>query len=73
MNVEEQIRRLWHAHKRAHQQSARDELIIHYAPLVHVVAGRIAASVPRYVDRSDLVSYGVFGLIDAVERFLLSN
>jgi RNA polymerase sigma factor for flagellar operon FliA len=69
MNVEEQIRRLWHAHKRAHQQSARDELIIHYAPLVHFVAGRIAATAPSHVDRADLVSYGVFGLIDAVERF----
>ena len=69
MNVEEQIRRLWHAHKHAHQQSARDELIIHYAPLVQFVAGRMAATAPSHVDRSDLVSYGVFGLIDAVERF----
>ncbi|HET6954461.1 MAG TPA: FliA/WhiG family RNA polymerase sigma factor [Acidimicrobiales bacterium] len=63
------IRGLWHAYKCDCQQSARDELILHYAPLVHVVAGRIAATAPRHVDRSDLVSYGVFGLIDAVERF----
>lgn len=69
MNVEEHIRRLWHAHKHAHQQSARDELIIHYAPLVQFVAGRMAATAPGHVDRADLVSYGVFGLIDAVERF----
>ena len=69
MNVEEQIRRLWHAHKHAHQQSARDELIVHYAPLVQFVAGRMAATAPSHVDRADLVSYGVFGLIDAVERF----
>ena len=69
MNVDEQIRRLWYAHKHAHQQSARDELIIHYAPLVQFVAGRIAATAPTHVDRADLVSYGVFGLIDAVERF----
>jgi RNA polymerase sigma factor for flagellar operon FliA len=69
MNVEREIRRLWHAHKYAHQQSARDELIIHYAPLVQFVAGRMAATAPSHVDKADLVSYGVFGLIDAVERF----
>jgi RNA polymerase sigma factor FliA len=68
-HVECDIRRLWHAHKREGQQSARDELILHYAPLVQVVAGRIASTAPSHVDRSDLVSYGVFGLIDAVERF----
>ena len=68
-DVDIHIRRLWHAYRRAGQQTARDQLIVHYAPLVHVVAGRIAASVPRYVDRSDLVSYGVFGLIDAVEKY----
>ncbi len=68
-DVDINIRRLWYAHKRMGQVWARDQLILHYAPLVHVVAGRIAASVPRYVDRSDLVSYGVFGLIDAVEKF----
>ena len=68
-HVECDIRRLWHAHKREGQQSARDELILHYAPLVHVVAGRIASTAPSHVDRSDLVSYGVFGLIDAVEKF----
>ena len=42
-DVETEIARLWIAHKRG-QQSARDQLILHYAPLVHVVAGRIAAS-----------------------------
>jgi RNA polymerase sigma factor FliA len=68
-DVDINIRRLWHAHKRLGQVWARDQLILHYAPLVHVVAGRIAAGVPRHVDRSDLVSYGVFGLIDAVEKF----
>ena len=59
----------WHACKRAGQRSARDQLILHYAPLVHLVAGRMAAGVPSHVDRADLVSYGVFGLIDAIDRF----
>jgi RNA polymerase sigma factor FliA len=68
-HVEVEIARAWHAYKRAGQRSARDELILHYAPLVHIVAGRVAAGAPSHVDRSDLVSYGVFGLIDAIERF----
>lgn len=69
MHVEVEIARAWHAYKRAGQRSARNELILHYAPLVHIVAGRVAAGAPSHVDRSDLVSYGVFGLIDAIDKF----
>ena len=67
--VDVEIAKAWHAYKRADQRRARDELILHYAPLVQVVAGRIAAGVPSHVDRADLVSYGVFGLIDAIDKF----
>ncbi|MBI4885382.1 MAG: FliA/WhiG family RNA polymerase sigma factor [Actinobacteria bacterium] len=48
---------------------ARERLIVHYSPLVKFVAGRIGAGLPNSVDNGDLVSAGVFGLIDAVERF----
>ncbi|HKY68844.1 MAG TPA: FliA/WhiG family RNA polymerase sigma factor [Acidimicrobiales bacterium] len=68
-NVDVEIASAWHAYKRAGRRSARDQLILHYAPLVHLVAGRLAAGAPNHVDRSDLVSYGVFGLIDAIDRF----
>jgi RNA polymerase sigma factor FliA len=60
---------LWAAYKRDGQHAARDELILRYAPLVQYVAGRMGAGLPSHVDRADLVSYGIFGLIDAVERF----
>ncbi len=50
-------------------RSARDELILRYSPLVKYVAGRVASGLPRSVDSADLVSYGVFGLIDAIEKF----
>ena len=60
---------LWAAYKRDGQHAARDELILHYAPLVHFVAGRMGVGLPGHVERADLVSYGIFGLIDAVERF----
>lgn len=48
---------------------ARERLITHFAPLVTVVATRIVVRLPDTVELADLVSYGMFGLIDAVERF----
>jgi RNA polymerase sigma factor for flagellar operon FliA len=49
--------------------ASREHLIVHYSPLVKFVAGRVGAGLPNSVDPGDLVSAGVFGLIDAVERF----
>jgi len=49
--------------------AARDHLIVHYSPLVKFVAGRVGAGLPSSVDPGDLVGWGVFGLIDAVDRF----
>jgi len=48
---------------------AREALILHYAPLVKYVAGRVASGLPKSVEQSDLVSYGMFGLIDAIDKF----
>ena len=47
----------------------RDQLIVHYAPVVKYVAGRVSVGLPRHVDEADLASYGIIGLIDAIERF----
>jgi len=44
-------------------------LIISYSPLVKYVAGRLSSGLPQTVDTADLVSYGIFGLIDAIEKF----
>ena len=60
---------LWADFKATADQSARDRLILHYSPLVKYVAGRVAAAMPSHVDYSDLVSYGILGLIDAIEKF----
>ena len=49
--------------------ASRDHLIVHYSPLVKFVAGRIGAGLPNSVDPGDLVSSGIFGLIDAIDRF----
>lgn len=48
---------------------ARDQLIVHYSPLVKFVAGRVAAGLPVGVDTGELIGTGIFGLMDAVDRF----
>ena len=60
---------LWTEYKRSGDQSVRDQLILHFSPLVKYVAGRVAVGLPQSVEHADLVSYGIFGLIDAVEKF----
>ena len=63
------ITELWSAYKAEGAPDARERLIIHYAPLVKFVAGRVAAGLPQSIEQSDLVSYGIFGLIDAIDKF----
>ncbi|MGI8794199.1 MAG: RNA polymerase sigma factor WhiG [Acidimicrobiales bacterium] len=60
---------LWAEYKKTESQDERDRLIVHYSPLVKYVAGRVAAGLPQSIEQSDLVSYGVFGLIDAITKF----
>jgi RNA polymerase sigma factor for flagellar operon FliA len=60
---------LWSDYHAEPSREARDRLIIHYSPLVKYVAGRVAVGLPQNVEQSDLVSYGIFGLIDAIEKF----
>jgi RNA polymerase sigma factor FliA len=63
------IQQMWREYKNTDCQDTRDKLIIHYAPLVKYIASRISASLPQSVDQADLVSYGIFGLIDAIEKY----
>lgn len=56
----------WHS---AQNPSARDWLVVHYASLVKFVAGRLSAGLPKRVDTNDLVSAGVVGLVQAIDRF----
>ncbi|HMK12292.1 MAG TPA: RNA polymerase sigma factor WhiG [Acidimicrobiales bacterium] len=68
-----EIDRLWEEFKRTERRDLRDRLILHYSPLAKYVAARVAAGLPQNVDQSDLVSYGIFGLIDAIEKFDLTR
>ena len=60
---------LWAVFKETGDRSARERLILHYAPLVTMVASRVGAGLPSSVEQADLVSYGMFGLIDAIEKY----
>ena len=64
-----EVDRLWDAFLTSPTRPVRDLLLIHYAPLLRSVAHRTAAGLPSHVDVADLVQSGVFGLIEAVERF----
>jgi RNA polymerase sigma factor FliA len=60
---------LWRQFKRTGDRALRDRLILTYAPLVKYVAGRLGSGLPAHVEEGDLVSYGLLGLIGAIERF----
>ena len=55
--------------RKSQDKAIRDRLILTYAPLVKFVAGRLGSGLPAHVDENDLVSYGLLGLIGAIERF----
>src|SRR5579864_9416075 len=63
------IDKLWVEYKTSGEREARDRLIVHYSALVKYVAGRVSVGLPQNIEQSDLVSYGIFGLIDAIEKF----
>src|SRR5207237_10290916 len=64
---------LWRQYKDSRRRELRDRLILHYSPLVKFVAGRVAVGLPQNVEQSDLVSYGIFGLMDAIDKFDLTR
>jgi RNA polymerase sigma factor FliA len=68
-----EIDRLWTEYKATERRDLRDRLIVRYSPLVKYVAGRVATGLPQNVEQADLVSYGIFGLIDAIEKFDLDR
>ncbi len=69
INNPTQAEQVWASYKADANQADRDQLIVFYSPLVKYVAGRVAAGLPQNVDQADLVSYGMFGLIDAITKF----
>ena len=60
---------LWVKFKKSGDLDLRNQLIVHYSDLVNRVVNRIAVKYMDYMDIDDLIGYGIFGLIDAVEKF----
>src|SRR5256714_3960613 len=67
--AQDETQALWRDYAKSKDQHVRDRLILTYAPLVKYVAGRLGSGLPAHVDENDLVSYGLLGLIGAIERF----
>lgn len=65
--------KLWDEYRKNKTPELREQLIIEYAPLVKLVAGRLSMYLGYNVEYDDLVSYGVFGLIDAIDKFDLTK
>src|SRR3954452_1674699 len=71
--AEAALRELWQDFKKSGDRALRERLILHYSPLVKYVAGRVGVGLPPNIEQADLVSYGIFGLIDAIEKFDLER
>jgi RNA polymerase sigma factor FliA len=64
-----ELKELWRRYKDEGDEKARERLVLGYAPLVKYVAGRMSSGLPSHVEEADLISYGLLGLISAIERF----
>lgn len=71
--AEAALRTMWETYKEGGDAAIRERLILHYTPLVKYVAGRVGVGLPQNIEQADLVSYGIFGLIDAIEKFDLER
>src|SRR5881392_2897673 len=64
-----ELRELWRRYKDQGDERARERLVVAYSPLVKFIAGRMASGLPSHVEEADLISYGLLGLIAAIDRF----
>src|ERR1700742_1739519 len=68
-----ELKDLWRRYKAEGSDKAREQLVVAYSPLVKYVAGRMSSGLPAHVEEADLISYGLLGLINAIERFDLDR
>jgi RNA polymerase sigma factor for flagellar operon FliA len=64
-----ELKELWRRYKDTGDARAREQLVLAFSPLVKYVAGRMSTGLPAHVEEADLISYGLLGLISAIERF----
>jgi RNA polymerase sigma factor for flagellar operon FliA len=68
-----ELKDLWRRYKSSGDERARERLVVAYSPLVKYVAGRMSSGLPAHVEEADLISYGLTGLISAIERYDLTR
>jgi RNA polymerase sigma factor for flagellar operon FliA len=68
-----ELKDLWRRYKGSGDEEARERLVVAYSPLVKYVSGRMASGLPAHIEEADLISYGLVGLISAIERFELER
>src|SRR5437016_13274950 len=64
-----ELKELWRKYKDSGDKYAREQLVLAFSPLVKYVAGRMSTGLPAHVEEADLISYGLLGLISAIERY----
>jgi RNA polymerase sigma factor FliA len=64
-----ELQQLWRSYRVDGDERAREQLLVAYSPLVKYVAGRVSSGLPSHVEEADLISYGLLGLISAIDRF----
>lgn len=65
----EHLEKVWKDYQQTREPALKEQLILEYAPMVKYVAGRLLIHVGQHVEYDDLISYGIFGLIDAIDKF----
>jgi len=70
---EDELGEIWRRYKASGDPAMRERLILTYAPLVKYVAGKLGTGLPAHVEEGDLISYGLLGLIGAIERYELDR
>ncbi|HHW02840.1 MAG TPA: FliA/WhiG family RNA polymerase sigma factor [Thermoanaerobacterales bacterium] len=63
------VDKLWLDYNDTKDKKIKEELVLSYIPLIKHIVNRMAISLPSYIDTEDLISYGVFGLLQAIERY----
>src|SRR5213082_182919 len=64
-----ELKELWRRYKDSGDKHSREQLVLAFSPLVKYVAGRMSTGLPAHVEEADLISYGLLGLISAIERY----
>jgi len=66
---DEEIRMLWRRFHQTGDPAVRERLVLSYSPLVKYVVGRMMSNLPSHIEQSDLASYGLMGLLSAIDRY----